>query len=87
VYLSDVSALPLGDGGDEREAMSLLWDSEFRKSGWFTRGWTLQELLALGVVEFFLREWRRLGDRISLKSQIHEVTSILHVVLEGGALF
>jgi hypothetical protein len=33
VYLSDVSALPLGDGGDEREAMSLPWDSEFRKSG------------------------------------------------------
>jgi hypothetical protein len=87
VYLSDVSALPLGDGGDEREAMSLPWDSEFRKSGWFTRGWTLQELLAPGVVEFFSREWRRLGDRISLKSQIHEVTSIPHAVLEGGALF
>jgi hypothetical protein len=90
VYLSDVSALPLGDGGDGgdgREADLPLWDSEFRKSGWFTRGWTLQELLAPGVVEFFSREWRRLGDRVSLKSQIHEVTTIPHEVLEGNSLF
>jgi hypothetical protein len=35
VYLSDVSAL---SSGDEREARSLLWDSEFRNSQWFTRG-------------------------------------------------
>jgi hypothetical protein len=84
VYLSDVSAIP---SGDEREARSLPWDSEFQKSGWFTRGWTLQELLAPGVVEFFSRDWHRLGDRISLKSQIHEVTTIPHEVLEGSPLF
>jgi hypothetical protein len=83
VYLSDVSASPLRQEG---EAISSLWDSAFRESNWFTRGWTLQELLAPSVVEFFSREWCRLGDRISLKSQIHEVTTIPHEVLEGAPL-
>jgi hypothetical protein len=84
VYLSDVSVL---SSGNEREAGSLPWDSEFRNSEWFTRGWTLQELLAPRVVEFFSRNGRKLGDRVSLKSQIHEVTTIPHEVLEGSPLF
>ena len=29
------------------------WEPAFRLSRWFTRGWTLQELLAPGTVEFF----------------------------------
>jgi hypothetical protein len=83
VYLSDVPDPPLTT---EREASPPLWDLDFRKSEWFTRGWTLQELLAPDSVEFFSREWKRLGDRISLKFQIHEVTSIPHAVLEGAPL-
>lgn len=74
VYLSDVVASPHKDG---EEASSPLWDSEFRQCKWFTRGWTLQELLAPNVVEFFSRDWHSLGDRTSLKSQIYEVTSTL----------
>jgi hypothetical protein len=83
VYLSDVSAPSLADEGD---ACAPLWDSAFRECVWFTRGWTLQELLAPGVVEFFSREWRRLGDRITLRSQIHELTTIPYQVLEGAHL-
>jgi hypothetical protein len=83
VYLSDVSTSPLTI---EREAIPPLWDQDFRKSEWFMRGWTLQELLAPDSVEFFSREWKRLGDKISLKSQIHEITSIPHAVLEGASL-
>jgi hypothetical protein len=83
VYLSDVSA---SSHGTDEEASPPLWDSEFRKSKWFTRGWTLQELLAPGLVEFFSREWEKLGDKESLKSQIHEITSIPHRVLEGAPL-
>ena len=29
------------------------WEPAFRKSRWFTRGWTLQELIAPASVEFF----------------------------------
>ncbi|KAF7935209.1 uncharacterized protein EAE97_008116 [Botrytis byssoidea] len=32
-------------------------DSAFRKSRWFTRGWTLQELLAPSKIVFFDQEW------------------------------
>jgi hypothetical protein len=83
VYLSDVSA-----SSDEPDGAVCppLWDSCFRQSKWFTRGWTLQELLAPSLVEFFSREWHRLGDRISLKSQIYHVTSIPQEVLEGAPL-
>ncbi|GKT46337.1 vegetative incompatibility protein HET-E-1 [Colletotrichum spaethianum] len=83
VYLPDVPASPtVVDGA----ASSPPWDSEFRQCKWFTRGWTLQELLAPSVVEFFSHKWYKLGDRTSLKSQIHEVTTIPHHVLEGGPL-
>jgi hypothetical protein len=40
------------------------------------RGWTLQELLAPGIVEFFSNEGTRLGDTITLEQEIHQVTKI-----------
>jgi hypothetical protein len=61
-------------------------ESKLQRSRWFTRGWTLQELLAPSVVEFFSREWCKLGDKISLKSDIHEVTAIPYEALEGAPL-
>jgi len=47
-----------------------------RKSRWFTRGWTLQELLAPPSVEFFCSKVKRLGDKRSLERQLHEITGI-----------
>jgi hypothetical protein len=38
------------------------------------------------VVEFFSREWCKLGDKISLKSEIHEVTAVPYEALEGAPL-
>lgn len=76
VYLSDVSV-----GKSARTEQSLAdqkgWETEFRKSRWFTRGWTLQELLAPKSVEFFSKEGIRLGDKRSLGRQIHEITGIV----------
>jgi hypothetical protein len=66
VYLSDV------DGGDNIEAN----DSAFRKSVWFTRGWTLQELLAPAKVEFFASDWTSLGSKSGLYSLISSITDI-----------
>ncbi|KAF6817027.1 het domain protein [Colletotrichum plurivorum] len=59
-------------------------DSAFRKSVWFERGWTLQELIAPSVVIFFDRTWtsRTLGTRSSLSGLISEITGVRKEILE-----
>jgi hypothetical protein len=83
VYLSDVSTR-------KRKLDDMLgnftWEPSFSSSRWFTRGWTLQELLAPNKVEFFSQEWEKLGTKKSLKSVIHKITSIPHEVLSGAPL-
>jgi hypothetical protein len=83
VYLSDVSTR-------KRKEMDHLsqkpWEPAFRSSRWFTRGWTLQELLAPASVEFFSKEQEQLGDKQSLKVQIHEITGIPISALRGRPL-
>ncbi|KIW47660.1 uncharacterized protein PV06_00333 [Exophiala oligosperma] len=78
VYLADVST----SSGADRE----VWEEAFRKSRWFYRGWTLQELLAPQVVEFFSREGQKLGDKESLLNLLHEVTEIPSLALQGLGL-
>ncbi|KAI8947832.1 HET-domain-containing protein [Xylaria longipes] len=48
----------------------------FQESRWFTRGWTLQELLAPKKVVFFDRMWRVFGDRKDLADHISRITRI-----------
>lgn len=79
VHLADVS-MP-GSGLDERP-----WEDAFRSSRWFTRGWTLQELIAPPVVEFYTREGVCIGDKESLEHIICEVTNIPIGALRGGPL-
>ncbi|KAH7379370.1 kinesin light chain [Phaeosphaeria sp. MPI-PUGE-AT-0046c] len=71
VFLSDVS-LP---AVTEMAACSE-WEALFRQSAWFTRGWTLQELIAPVSVEFFSRERQRIGDKASLDQLLHDITGI-----------
>ena len=77
VYLSDVTAA---------NCSQTQWQSAFRQSTWFTRGWTLQELLAPRSVEFFSHDNERLGDKVSLEQQIHEATGITVRALQGMPL-
>lgn len=49
---------------------------DFRKSRWYTRGWTLQELLAPNTVIFFDQNWVGIGDKTMLASQISDITKI-----------
>jgi NACHT domain/Heterokaryon incompatibility protein (HET) len=83
VYLSDVSTPPF-NSNDELNLWP--WESDLWKSKWFTRGWTLQELLAPHSVEFFSRERKRLGDKSSLRQQIHQITGIPDSALQGAPL-
>jgi hypothetical protein len=65
VFLSDVSITGSASS-----------DVDFQKSRWFTRGWTLQELLAPASVQFFTRDRMPLGDKVSLGSEIAKTTGI-----------
>jgi hypothetical protein len=56
VYLSDVS-----QGSNIQGATPLACELALRRSRWFTRGWTLQELLAPASVEFFSLEGKFWG--------------------------
>jgi len=78
VYLSDVS---IGGSIENGLFSQWAWKAAFQKSRWFTRGWTLQELIAPASVEFFTMEGKRLGDRKSLEQQIHEITGITFTAL------
>ncbi|CAH0050261.1 unnamed protein product [Clonostachys solani] len=59
---------------------------EFRNSRWFTRGWTLQELVAPRKLFFYSRDWKRLGSKDSLRDLISSITGIDYSVLAGGDL-
>jgi hypothetical protein len=64
-YLDDV------DDEDPRHPESL-----FSKSKWFTRGWTLQELIAPEIIVFLSSTWRELGTRTDLAATISSITGI-----------
>ncbi|KAI1786364.1 HET-domain-containing protein [Ganoderma leucocontextum] len=56
-------------------------DSEFRQSRWFTRGWTLQELIAPLQVVFLSMTWTSIGSKSSLASLLTEITGISYTAL------
>ncbi|KAI0142107.1 ankyrin repeat-containing domain protein [Pestalotiopsis sp. NC0098] len=79
VYLSDMTV------NLDRNTPPLLssWLHGFRNTRWFTRGWTLQELLAPPVVEFFSSNGQKLGDKTSLEEPIHNITNVPILSLRG----
>jgi hypothetical protein len=58
---------------------------DLRGSNWFTRGWTLQELLAPSSVVFFDTNWNDVGTKGSLVDIISEITGIDDFVNFEGA--
>jgi hypothetical protein len=57
--------------------------ARFAASRWFTRGWTLQELIAPAMVEFYDASWKEYGTRTSLHFEIATITGIDPNVLIG----
>ncbi|PMD44862.1 HET-domain-containing protein [Hyaloscypha variabilis F] len=58
----------------------------FMSSRWFTRGWTLQELIAPANVVFYTREWTKLGTKRELTGPISAATGIHEDILLGRNL-
>ncbi|PCD30074.1 hypothetical protein FGRA07_10224 [Fusarium graminearum] len=72
-YLSDVSA------SDDHTAKG----SSFRRSRWFKRGWTLQELIALNEVAFYDKDWKPMFTRGNTVELIEAVTGIRKYLLSN----
>jgi hypothetical protein len=51
---------------------------------WFTRGWTLQELVAPTSSIFYDNEWREIGTKASLKNHLSYITRVPPGVLESS---
>ncbi|KAI4941352.1 hypothetical protein J4E91_010797 [Alternaria rosae] len=82
VYLSDVATGSLTNAAPAQQD----WHLAFQQSRWFTRGWTIQELVAPASVEFFSIEGHRLGDKNSLIQELHSITGIGVEALRGRPL-
>lgn len=76
-YLSDLDP----DGGVDAENQT----SQFARSRWFRRGWTLQELIAPQTVEFYDRDWNSRGTKADLSRAISAITGIDGDVLRDSA--
>ena len=70
-YLHDVP------GGEDPNAPH----SAFRTSVWFSRGWTLQELIAPHSVIFLAQDWSPIGPKRLLATLIERITGVDHLVL------
>ena len=70
-YLSDVDSY-----SDSKKV-----EQQISESRWFTRGWTLQELIAPSNLGFYDREWRLLGDKMKMLEALNQVTGIDEDVL------
>lgn len=67
VYLTDIPSQP-PSGVDLLELMG--------SSRWFSRGWTLQELIAPDHVVFYSQSWTHLGSKKALASFLSIVTGV-----------
>ncbi|KAH8196660.1 hypothetical protein TruAng_009184 [Truncatella angustata] len=51
---------------------------------WFTRGWTLQELIAPSDVRFYNSSWGYIGNKLCLSEDLAFITGVDAYVLEQG---
>jgi len=60
--------------------------TQLEHSRWFTRGWTLQELVAPKTVRFYNSDWKHLGSKPELQVELQRLTGIDAEVLITGDL-
>ncbi|KAF4839773.1 Vegetative incompatibility protein HET-E-1 [Colletotrichum siamense] len=59
--------------------------AELGQCRWFSRGWTLQELVASRDITFFDKNWNDIGSKAQLQSLLASITGIDQEVLEDPA--
>jgi hypothetical protein len=87
-FLSDVDSVDdqlldiMKDGHLEEVEYEIFHGSQFSQSRWFTRGWTLQELLAPSRISFFGSGWKDIGTKTTLARCISNITRIPEFVID-----
>ncbi|KAL6901193.1 heterokaryon incompatibility domain-containing protein [Trichoderma evansii] len=56
----------------------------FGHSRWFTRGWTLQELIAPPRLEFYNKSWEKIAEKTAVAKSLAVITGIDAFVLDGS---
>ena len=63
-------------------------DDKYPKSNgwpeWFSRGWTLQEMIAPSDVQFFNENWQHIGDKKTLAQNLSAITGVPSHILTNG---
>lgn len=85
VYLADVTAAPntAATPPDEAKRNEEVFYAQLKNARWFTRGWTLQELLAPKNVLFCNQKWQILASKSSISAELSRITKISKVFLDG----
>lgn len=61
-------------------------ENNFADSRWFTRGWTLQELIAPEEVQFYDRNWSLRGLKSEMLEDLQNITGVDTTALQGSNL-
>ena len=78
-YLHDVPGSSVPTAGDEKRYPHFRGWPE-----WFSRGWTLQELIAPSNLQFFNKDWQSIGDKRTLAPTLRYITGIPeHILIHG----
>ncbi|KAH6616722.1 heterokaryon incompatibility protein-domain-containing protein [Boeremia exigua] len=88
-YLDDVGAAPQTEELDEslwNKGLLASSERQLAQSRWFTRGWTLQELIAPSQVHLYGRGWTYLGSKHSLRQLLVDITGIDQTALLNANL-
>jgi hypothetical protein len=80
-YLADV---PSNATGVDHQTRAI--SPKLSKSRWFTRGWTLQELIAPSIVIFLDQKWQEIDTKSKLRWTISKITGIPDNILLGDDL-
>ncbi|KIM59673.1 hypothetical protein SCLCIDRAFT_57695, partial [Scleroderma citrinum Foug A] len=79
-YLHDVldSPFPVAHDSERYATAKSDWPE------WFSRGWTLQEMIAPSNVQFFNKNWQHIGDKRTLARTLELITGVPEHVLTDG---
>ncbi|RYP63503.1 hypothetical protein DL771_009248 [Monosporascus sp. 5C6A] len=73
----------LADLPETSDPSSASTTAQFSECRWFTRGWTLQELIAPSKVIFLDEKWKEMGNKTNLQQIVSDCTGIPGSILSG----